>query len=518
MPGKKKTAGPTEPSINHFFPWLVLVLCLVGASFQIWVLWFTRTPLGVSGEWVWPRVSQQLGSLLNLLPAVITAGLLVGYLVWSTRQEQKKPRTLFWLAGLIVLGFGWVVAVQSVTPLGGGLGRGVFVMFYPRTSGYYHQARYEAHNLPRFLSEYEKSISDQSNPENYLHIGTHPPGLTTLHRVLIYECNRNKKLSSTVMKTAPESVRSALQFISQEQARSGRPLTEGESAALWLSVLITQFVSVLTVVPLYMLVSQFGSTSTARMLAGLWLLVPAMIIFLPKSDAAFPCLAMFLQLFWVKALEKNSTLWGVLTAILFVFAASLSLAFFTIGIILFLQMMYSFSRHRTGLHPTIGGIVAGVSCVGLLYYFIDVNLFTVWIQNFKNHSVFYDHNSRTYLDWLYMNLTEGSFAVGVPITICGILGAAFLVKKEYREQIWIFSGLLIWAVLWLSGKNMGEAARLWIFLMPYALLAAAPVIKSLVTANGTWQRRVIPVALLTVQAIVCLLTAIQIDGFGFTQL
>ncbi len=391
-------------------------------------------------------------------------------------------------------------------------------MFYPRTSGYYHQARFEGNNLPKFLANYEESISDQSNPENYLHIGTHPPGLTTLHRLLIFECNRNEGLSSAVLEAAPESVKSALQFISEEQAKIGRPFSHGESAALWLSVLITQFVAVLSVFPLYLLAARFGSISTARIVAGLWLMVPAMIVFLPKSDAAFPCLAMFLQYFWIKALEKNSTLWGVLTAILFVFSASLSLAFMTVGVILFLQMLSAYTKHRTGLHPTIGGIVAGLGCVGLLYYYVDVNLFTVWIQNFKNHAVFYDHNSRTYLDWLLTNIVEGSFAVGLPIAICGTLGTLALTKREYREQVWIVSGLLIWAVLWGSGKNMGEAARLWIFLMPYGLLAATPAIKSLMSVENNWQRRLLPIAVLTTQAIVCLLTAIQIDGFGFTQL
>jgi hypothetical protein len=30
-------------------------------------------------------------------------------------------------------------------------------------------------------------------------------------------------------------------------------------------------------------------------------------------------------------------------------------------------------------------------------------------------------------------------------------------------------------LLWLTGKNMGEAARLWIFLMPFLIWIAAPL-------------------------------------------
>ena len=32
--------------------------------------------------------------------------------------------------------------------------------------------------------------------------------------------------------------------------------------------------------------------------------------------------------------------------------------------------------------------------------------------------------------------------------------------------------LLTWSLLWLTGKNMGEAARLWIFLMPWMIWSA----------------------------------------------
>ena len=65
---------------------------------------------------------------------------------------------------------------------------------------------------------------------------------------------------------------------------------------------------------------------------------------------------------------------------------------------------------------------------------------------------------------------------------------------------------------------MGEAARLWIFLMPYALLFATVIIEKFHRNQSEIVRRVLPGTILVAQMVTCLLTAVQIDGFGFTEL
>ncbi|MCA9449571.1 MAG: hypothetical protein KC931_20795, partial [Candidatus Omnitrophica bacterium] len=37
----------------------------------------------------------------------------------------------------------------------------------------------------------------------------------------------------------------------------------------------------------------------------------------------------------------------------------------------------------------------------------------------------------------------------------------------------VLTVLLTWSILWLTGKNMGEAARLWLFLTPWWIWLAA---------------------------------------------
>lgn len=493
------------------------VMIILGAIFQIWLLWFCRLSLGVRDEWVWSRVSENFPSLIVCLPAIITGLLIVGYAAWQNSHRERPTRTGWWLAGLVFLGLCWSVAVISASPAGGGMGRSVFVVFYPRTSGYFHQALYEAEDLSQFLHDYEESIRDESDPDNYLHIGTHPPGLSASYRLLIELCERSPTLTKFLMSSQPESVASAIEFIQQQQLRSGKEFTEPAAAALWLSIIISHFLVVMTVVPLYFLATRITSKETAKIIASFWLFVPAVLIFLPKSDASFPCLAMCLQLTWLKALERNSFVYGILTAVLFTFFASLSLAFVTIGVILFLQMIYHQLKFKSGWKPTVSGLLAGLLFVFVINHFLEMNLFTIWWQNFQNHGRFYDHNTRSYFSWFFVNPIEAGVAIGLPLGVTGLIGLMVLIRNQDRERTWVFFGLLIWSVLWISGKNMGEAARLWIFLMPYAVLAASFSIDKLIQSKNIVVSRYPTIAVLAIQAVVCFLTAIQIDGFGFLE-
>lgn len=515
---EEKSKRPSQSEGSQILPGLVLLCCTLGAAFQIWLLWFSKIPLGVPREWTWPRIPVQYVSQFEPLPSLLTGLAFLAYLVWSCRSDLKRPRTLFWLSGLLLLGFGWVLTIGGATSLGGGLGRSVFVMYYPRTSGYYHQARYEARDLGKFLKEYETQIRDESNPENSLHIGTHPPGLTTLHRLLIEFCKDNPGFAKFLDSTQPNSVTAAIQFIDHSSSRILSPTARAENSALWLAILLSQFVAVLTVIPLYFLALRVGSVGAARCIAGSWLFVPALLVFLPKSDAFFPFFAMLLQWMWINALEKNSRLLGMLTAILFTFAATLSLAFFTVGAILFSQLILAYIRHRRGLRPLISGLITGVLCVGLIRILLDFNLFNIWLQNYHNHARFYAHNPRSDLTWLGVNSLEAAFAVGLPMALCAVPGFCFFWQARYRTQASLLLGIAVWGLLWVSGKNMGEAARLWLFLMPYALLATAPIFDRLLESNSWTQHRLLPAIMLTLQAVVSLLTVMRVDGFGLTDI
>jgi len=72
------------------------------------------------------------------------------------------------------------------------------------------------------------------------------------------------------------------------------------------------------------------------------------------------------------------------------------------------------------------------------------------------------------------------------------------------------------AALWLSGRNSGEAARLWCFLTPWLLVLAAHIFRSEKRSDGLVNSAKIWKTLLFMQIIVCALTAARVSGFTFS--
>ena len=79
-----------------------------------------------------------------------------------------------------------------------------------------------------------------------------------------------------------------------------------------------------------------------------------------------------------------------------------------------------------------------------------------------------------------------------------------------------WSTAFVWGTLWLTGKNSGEAARLWIVFLPWLVWLAGPMVAQMATpARWKWLRPVLVV--LAIQLAVCALTVSRVNGFGFDQ-
>ena len=90
-------------------------------------------------------------------------------------QHARSAEAAGWVVALFVAGCAWLWVVIETTPGPFGLGRGPFVVFYPRTSGYFRQARDGLEDWPQFLRSYEGELGQ--GEDLHLHLGTHPPGL-----------------------------------------------------------------------------------------------------------------------------------------------------------------------------------------------------------------------------------------------------------------------------------------------------------------------------------------------------
>ena len=496
----------------------------LASAVAVGVLWGTDWPLGVPGQWTWERIpygeSNRFGSLLGAFQALLSvvAVVLAG---WAGERLMPRPRhgqlpragvPAVCLIGLIFTGFLSQQLLQQSLPPGYGIERSPWVLYYPGSSGYYFEAR-RVTSMENFRERYLGVLTDPSPHRRTLHLGTHPPGLFLFHLGVRESCRRIPVLRDTLLSWQPTSVRRAGTTILE----GGRPIPPVDTAALWLAALMTQLAAVATAIPLYGLVRIDHPHRTAWRASVLWMLVPAVTIFLPKSDCLYPFVAVTATWLWWSSLRGGQRWRAVLAGLVVTLGLSLSLAFlpaFALAAILSLNIAV---RDSWSGRKYLGWCVASATGAAIpilaCWVLTEINLVSAWWHNFQNHAAFYDQpeNPRSYLPWLGVNLIEATLAVGIPLS--GLTAAGLMARLRHKALTMSAPGwacLVTWGMLWLSGKNMGEAARLWLLLLPWACWVSAMALDRL--RQQDW------LLLLACQAVLAAATVARISGFHFAGL
>ncbi len=498
-------------------------------------------PLGIPGEWTWAR--RDLG---EIDPLTVLQGLLLAAGYWGVVRwgATASPRPVL----LCLLAFGWLYGLLFVSPEFQGLGRSPTVLYYKRTEGYFWQAAFEVQDSRAFLHSYRNSISTGDDPDRYLHLGTHPPGLTLAYRGLLSVMESSPKLTEALIAIEPPAMHEAFDSLRQFPTPRHQALTLVEEATLWAATLLTLLATAGACWPIYRLTARMSDPLTAWRAAALWPLVPSLLVFFPKSDLLCPVIATTSCWLWLDGWSRQC--WGrcVLAGVGFFCGLMLTLALAPIALLLTIQTVLERWTRREEFRDRparadalcVLAAVAGLALpLAVLAWWGSCHPLAIWMQNLQNHGMFYDHNSRSYLGWLAVNPLEAAFALGLPIACLVGMGMKRIPfdrspgPREPRKAPSIaFSQTLawfgVWAFLWLSGKNMGEAARLWIFLAPWPVMTAAIALSpkhhvsaesdslvaksSLLSDGGCWE------LLLALQLVACVLTATTVDGFHFAEL
>lgn len=508
-------------------------LALVAAG-SLAILWLTAIPLGVPSEWAWSRIPAASGEwtllILGWLSAAVVGGLYVGFIIAGSVRLERAGRleSAAWLAGLCAMGFAWLWALQeSPARPQYALGKSGWVLYYPAHEGYFEQARHEMRNVSSYLAGYEQEMARG----DYLHLGTHPPGLMLFHRACINLCAASPALDELLLQTEPRSFVDAMDVTATTERRGRQPLTSADTAAIWLAALLTQAVAVATLIPLFLLVRRTDSPTTSWWTAALWPLVPALAIFLPKSDALLPFFGVLFLWLWLEGFCRGSLLLCALSGLVFFLGMCLTLAILPIAVAAVLLTIWEAlicSREERvaplyrGWMVRLAAAAAGWGIPVLLFWLLaHLNLIAVWRWNLRNHAAFYDHYARTYWKWLLANPIEVVFAVGAPIVFALVVAFRNRLAAGWRKRAmgpyWCLTAT--WAVLWLTGKNMGEAARLWLIFMPWAVwLAAAFFALSSSAAGGQRTSPARLAALVFVcQIVVAIGTVTRVTGFDFPE-
>lgn len=527
--------------------WLAIVF---GSAVSLAVLWYSTLPLGIPGEWTWERSAAEPDAFWNLCGGAVAASLFIGFILQGRRRFENESNAkrypgelAIWLAGLVAFSFVWLWIVQEISPIKNRLGKSAFVLYYPSSSGYFTRARYDEPRTSALLAGYENLMREG----DVLHTGTHPPGLFLVFQALIAACDASPQLSSVLDATQSSSFREACDVIASNAPRGSMPrqLLPLDRRVLWLATLLAMLSASLTVVPLYGLLRRSTSMANAWTAAVLWPATPAVAIFIPKSDAVFPLIGVTLLWLWLVAWDGRSLIRAFVTGLLTWCGLMCSLAFLpivllggilTVGWALLCRIKPGGTTASNGSPPNSSSlidvrramclVVAGLGFAiptWALWHYTQLNMLNVWWLNYRNHAGFYHQYARTYWKWLLVNPLELSFAAGWPISLLALVTCWQTLSRfrhrgdsiERTQFLSVVGGVLfVWGMLWLTGKNSGEAARLWILFLPWLIWLASFEIDSQMAAIPTTDgRQRTTIALLAIQFAVCLLTVARVNGF-----
>ncbi len=537
-----KQTTENDPDANEFaspntLSSIAAISVAIGLTIlQVILLLTPGVSLGVSGEWAWPQIPAGNAAILTVLLAILLSA---GYLVflWRGGRWLDQSGRSHKLTGFLLL----IVATWILIPTFRSIPSGIYgtaglswITYYPRMSGYYSAAMQDDQSYSEFLAGYEEVVRQG----DYLHQGTHPPGLILYFRLLKTVCTASPEFSNLLIRVESSALHDGLNVLEQLAQENGQTFSQASRAVLSLNLWITYFAAAVTVIPLFLIVHQFASFRAAWLVAGLWPLIPSLAVFAPKSDLLLPFFSTMTAACWIVAVRKKSLGLSLLAGLIFWCGCLISLAVLVVPVILAVWVILDnlfetwFREHNRIDRPaflkfsrrlpwkSIAGslaiFIAMTVAVALLF---EMNLWTIWRLNLQNHASFYDHNSRTYFAWLLVNPLELTFTLGPAVTLL-VLGTLFFgisQRKWTSGTAWTLSVVIVWGFLWISGKNMGEAARLWIFLTPLFLSAGGGLLERWISSPSPVRTRMLYLCLFVCQALVALVAVMQIDAFDFSS-
>ena len=499
----------------------------IAAVASIVLLAVGPVPLGVPGEWVWQRLSWEIGlfDALDRLLIPLLGGVLLFVVAafWQPRSCASPFRVLGSFTLLVVAGFVWLQCVQQAAPTGHRVLKPYWVLYDPSSAGYFFEATHKIKNTGEFLGGYEARMRQGE----VLHIGTHPPGLFLLSKACLNACDSWPSLVKLLNGLENTDTQHAFRLVEAEADYAPR-LTENQLAALHLLSMLSRIAVVLTIVPLAVLSRQFFDVATTWKSCCLWPTLPCLAVFMPKSDVMFPltCTSALVLAIIAMSGGKRLLLAVPAGAILWI-GLMMSLAHLPVAVLLaaYAVIRAVISKRKTLTRDAIAGCICVATifvCCVVWNAITDCNIFNVWLLNLTNHAGFYDQFHRTWYKWILVNPVEQMLSVGVPVFVVASVGVwkaargcvSLTGNPENNDSsedmccgFCLSAGVVIIA-LWLSGKNQGEAARLWCFLTPWIVVMAGQWLRSQ-KVDTYWQR------ILLLQMVVSILTVSRVTGFSF---
>jgi hypothetical protein len=406
----------------------------------------------------------------RLLPAFGAAGALLGLLAVSgSAWARGRPRaaSALLLGAATLAGWAYQLGLAGLEP--GGALRALVARVTSRTITSYHGAALmpEAQDAVAFLRRHHELLAEFRTSAK--HAATHPPGPVLFYRGLVALCDGSPRLT-----------RWALAAIGDTPDRPFRPLnTPASRAAALLGGLILGLLGAATTWPVAALAGRVtGDPLSASRVGTLWNLLPGPVLMTPQFDQAVALpvagAAALLASSVRTARPAGPALLAGLCAGLALFTTYGAAAFLLIGGAAALALRSESDWPR--LARAAAWAAAGTGIVLGLTALLGHHPLRSALSALAIHRELYTA-PRSYALWLVFNPLDLAIFLGIPLAILLPLRAGRSLSSPSRDggalraadrfTIAATAGL---ALLALSGATRGEVGRIWIPLMPLALV------------------------------------------------
>jgi hypothetical protein len=241
------------------------------------------------------------------------------------------------------------------------------------------------------------------------------------------------------------------------------------------------FLSYLVIFPLFVLGRIISDDSTALRACALYLFIPSVaLVTLHTDQVFFPLFAVLLVLLALQAFRSERILLGFLLG-----AALYCSLFFSFGLLALLPLIaiigawLGYERRDLKRMALIAlAAVAGIIVTDLLFRFtLNYDIVVRFEGALRYHEAWKNFIPGSYSLTALANLVELGVWLGAPVALLclfGIIQSAIGIKFRSLTLIEVFSIAFAISLLGMDllGGTKAEAARLWIFVVPFACLIA----------------------------------------------
>lgn len=457
-------------------------------------------PLGLPSEWDWERLGPDslfkpapwfVFALSFVLAAAIAA---TSYRLLDGIDRLSRGRFAAVVAVVCLLGCVFQLSVEIASPAG----LAKWCMFAGEgADGYYRHVRRHVPTVQDAIRGHAGFCEQHCYP----HLSTNPAGWVVVHRMLLsfYEAH-------------PELARAAFKLELEEMTQGYEELVHVrlpyvDRAALLSIAYGSRIIAWFVGLPAAWLVSLRFGRGAALTAAAASYLVPASIMFAPRSDTVYATFAALILALSYYAAKRSS--WAAAGAAAALVAAGMmfSLCFSVVAVMASILVGLEFLRERRVAAKPMMAAIAAFAAVLLLTMAFGYSPFRTWLANLEcNEKIIGDRSAWL---WAMVNPLEMAVAMGLPAAVF-LLGRILADLRDRKCDSLLIGWLTALLVLNFSGASLGEVARLWIFAMPVGVALGVERL-DLSSRRG----RLVIGGFLLLQAISCIMLSRDLVVVGF---